>query len=148
MNFISMFFSICLNFLFKCLYRPSDFVDMNDLDLVFKQAREYVDKKEFKDLLIMGDFNFPMINWSNGNINSIRNDNGIEHKFYDTLSDTFLYQHINVPTFLMSNELSENTFYLIFTTESGSVSGADPIFVLGNIVKGHLVILFDLYFEQ
>ena len=89
-----------------------------------------------------------MINWSNGNINSIRNDNGIEHKFYDTLSDTFLYQHINVPTFLMSNELSENTFYLIFTTESGSVSGVDPKFVLGNIVKGHLVILFDLYFEQ
>ena len=89
-----------------------------------------------------------MINWSNGNINSIRNDNGIEHKFYDTLSDTFLYQHINVPTFLMSNELSENTFYLIFTTESGCVSGVDPKFVLGNIVKGHLVILFDLYFEQ
>ena len=43
----------------------------------------------------------------------------------------------------MSNELSKNTWDLIFTTESGSVSGADPIFVLGNIVKGHLVILFD-----
>ena len=83
----------------------------------------------------MGDFNFPMINWSNGNINSIRNDDGIENKFYETLSDTFLYQHVNMPTFQMSNELSENSWDLIFTTESGSVSGVDPKFVLGNIVR-------------
>jgi hypothetical protein len=125
----------------KVLDRPSDFVDMNDSDLVFNQTREYVDKRDFKDLLIMGDFNFPMINWSNGNINSIRNDNGIE--FYETLSDTFLYQHVNVPTFKMSNEMSENTLDLIFTTESSCVNGVDSKIVLGDIVKGHLVILFD-----
>jgi len=59
------------------------------------------DKGDFKDLLIMGDFNFPMINWLNGSIISIRNDNGIEHKFYETLSDTYIYQHVNVPTFQM-----------------------------------------------
>jgi hypothetical protein len=27
-------------YLVGCLYRPNDFVDMNDFDLVFKQAKE------------------------------------------------------------------------------------------------------------
>jgi hypothetical protein len=53
-------------YLVGCLYRPHEFVDMNDFDLVFKQAKEYVDEKGFKDILIMGDFNFPSISWSNG----------------------------------------------------------------------------------
>ncbi len=44
--------------------------------------------------------------------------------------------------------MSENTLDLIFTTESGSVSGVDPKFVLGNIVKGHLVILFDFILNK
>ena len=72
---------------------------MNDFDLIFKQAKEYVDEKGFKDLLIMGDFNFPSISWSNGCITEIKNENGIEHKFHETLSDTYLYQHVNVSFF-------------------------------------------------
>ena len=122
-------------YLIGCIYRPNDFVDMNDFDLVFKQARDYVDNKGFKDILIMGDFNFPLINWSNGGIESIKNDFGIEHRFSETIGDTFLYQHVNVPTFQMSNEVSVNTLDLIFTTESDSVSSVDPRFVLGNINK-------------
>ena len=78
-------------YLVGCLYRPNDFVDMNDFDLVFKQAKEYVDEKGFKDLLIMGDFNFPSIIWLNGCVAEIKNENGIEHKFTETLSDTFFY---------------------------------------------------------
>ena len=49
-------------YLAGCIYKPKDFVDINDLDLIFKQAKKYVDEK---DLLIMGDFNFPSIGWSN-----------------------------------------------------------------------------------
>jgi len=59
-------------YLVDCLYRPNDFVDMNDFDLVFQQAIEYVDEKSFKDLIIMGDFNFPSINWSNGCVSKIK----------------------------------------------------------------------------
>ena len=53
-------------YLVGCIYRPNDFIDMNDFDLVFKQAKHCVDEKGYKDLLIMGDFNFPSIQWANG----------------------------------------------------------------------------------
>ena len=53
-------------YLVGCIYRPGGFKDMGDMDSVFKHAREYVDQKGFKDLLIMGDFNFPQISWTNG----------------------------------------------------------------------------------
>jgi hypothetical protein len=86
-------------YLIGCIYRPKEFVDMNDFDLIFKHAREYVDRKGVKELLIMGDFNFPLINWSNGYVSAIAKEIGIGHNFSRTLSDTFLYQHVNSPTF-------------------------------------------------
>ena len=96
----------------------------------------------------MGDFNFPSIQWANGYIVEIKNENGVDHKFNDILSETFLYQHVNVPTFQMSNYEATNTLDLIFTTQSGSVSAIDPRFVLGNINKGHLVIFFDFILKN
>ena len=48
-------------YLIGCLYRASNFVEMADLDVVFKHARHFVDNEGFKDVLIMGDFNFPLI---------------------------------------------------------------------------------------
>jgi hypothetical protein len=71
-------------YLVGCIYRPSCFKDMNDMDSVFKQARDYVDEKGFKDLLIMGDFNFPAMTWLNGTVASIKNESGIEHRFSET----------------------------------------------------------------
>jgi hypothetical protein len=121
---------------------------MNDLNLVFKKTKYYVDKKGYKDLLIAGDFNFPSIVWSNGYITNIKNENGIEHNFSETLSNTYLYQHVNVPTFQMTNNSATNTLDLIFTTQSGSISAIDPRSVLGNINKGHLVIFFNFIFKS
>jgi len=64
-------------YLIGCIYRPNDFTDMLEMETVFNLAREYVDKNGFKDLLIMGDFNFPSIGWSNGIVTSI--ESGIEN---------------------------------------------------------------------
>ncbi|XP_065658559.1 uncharacterized protein LOC136083080 [Hydra vulgaris] len=135
-------------YLVGCIYRPNDFVDMSDLDLVFKKTKDYIDIKGYKDLLITGDFNFPSIVWSNGYITNIKNENGIEHNFSDTLTRTYLYQHVNVPTFQISNNSATNTLDLIFTTQSGSICAIDPSSVLGNINKGHLVIFFDFIIKS
>jgi hypothetical protein len=94
----------------------------------------------------MGDFNFTSINWSNGTFSSIKKENCIEHRLSEILSDTFLYQHVNVQTFQLSNDMAFNILDLIFTTESGSVFAVDPRFVLGNISRGHLVIFFEFVF--
>ncbi|ESN92775.1 hypothetical protein HELRODRAFT_164888 [Helobdella robusta] len=126
-------------YLIGCIYRPDYFVDMDDLELVLKQAKSYVNGKGFKDVLKMGDFNFPFIGWSNGSIVSIKNVSGIEHKFSDIISETFFYQHVDVPTFQKSSGVTENILDLIFTKESGNICSVDPIFVLGNISQGHLI---------
>ncbi|XP_065665615.1 uncharacterized protein LOC136087036 [Hydra vulgaris] len=90
------------------------------------------------------DFNFPSIVWSNGYITNIKN--GIEHNFSETFTRIYLYQHVNVPTFKMSNNSATNTLDLILITQSGSVR--DPRSVLGNINKGHLVIFFDFIIKS
>ncbi len=130
-------------YLIGCIYRPNDFIDILEFEVAFGLAREYVDKNGFKDLLIMGDFNFPEIGWSNGCVVSILNENGIEHKFADILNENFLYQHVNIPTFQLSDELTDNTLDLIFTTQSSSVCAIESKFVLGNIKRGHLVLGFE-----
>jgi len=91
---------------------------------------------------------FHQFKWSNGYVSEIKNENGIEHNFSETLRETFLYQHVNLPTFQMSNESAVNTLDLIFTSQSGSVCAIDPKFVLGNINKGHLVIFFNLVLKN
>ncbi|XP_065664755.1 uncharacterized protein LOC136086386 [Hydra vulgaris] len=125
------------------LPRPNDFLNIAEFDVVFGLARKYIDKNKFKDLLIMGDFNFPSINWSNGCVDAISNENGTEYEFIDVLNDNFFYQRINIPTFQLSYEQLGSTLDLIFTTQSASVNEIDSKFVLGNITRGHLSICFS-----
>ena len=72
-------------YLVGCIYRPNDFVDMNNFDLVLKKTKDHVDKRGNKDLLITGDFNFPSIVRSSRYITKNKSENGIEHNFSKTL---------------------------------------------------------------
>ena len=63
-----------------------------------------------KHALIMGDFNFPNINWHEHSC-----DNNSE-KFLELIEDCFLHQHVTEPT------RGNNILDLIFTTEEGMVS--------------------------
>ena len=47
-------------------------------------------------LLLMGDFNFPDIDWSNNSV--IGSSNSLTSKFFDITQDLFLTQHIFQPT--------------------------------------------------
>nr|XP_047122999.1 uncharacterized protein LOC124806284 [Hydra vulgaris] len=49
------------------------------------------------------------------------------------LIDTCLYQHVNTPTFQISNEIAVSILDLIFTTESGKVCAIDTQFTLDEI---------------
>ena len=48
---------------------------------------------ENDDILILGDFNMPHINWDNWNGRT-----GLETEFIDTLQDNFMFQHIDRPS--------------------------------------------------
>ena len=107
---------------------------MNDIEKVFSQARNYVDVKNFKDILIMGDFNFLSIDSSNCGVTAIKKNNCIEEYFCDILNDNFFYQHVNIPTFQKSIDVLVNILDLILTTESGTVAAVETSFILGYLV--------------
>ena len=126
-------------YLIGCIYRPSNFVDMNDVQMVMNSAREYIDKHGFKNILIVGDFNLPNIKWSNGYINEIQaGENSIENKFKNVINDNFLVQHIDEPTFQLSNGNYSNTLDLVFSADEESVSAVEYLPALSNVSKAHL----------
>jgi hypothetical protein len=53
--------------------------------------------KGYSHILIMGDFNYPDIDWENWNTKG-DNTNSHEYKFVETIQDNFLYQHTRKPT--------------------------------------------------
>ena len=68
-------------YLVGCIYRPDGFVEMNDFERFFTHAKNYVDAKNFKDILIMVGFNFPSIDWSKSGVTAVKKDNCIEEYF-------------------------------------------------------------------
>ena len=59
----------------------------------------------------MREFNFTKLCWSNGYVSYISSDTVIEYEFFHTLNENYLYQRFNIPTFQLSNEKCEKTFY-------------------------------------
>ncbi len=109
------------NYLIGCIYRPSVFTDLDDVRMVLSNAKDYVDKNGFDDLLIMGDFNFANIKWLSGFVEEINaGENSIENRFKDIVNDLFMIQHVMQPTFQLSNSVLNNTLDLIFTTQQES----------------------------
>jgi hypothetical protein len=135
-------------YLIGCLYRPGEHPFIDDFELVFTRAREYVDNEGYKELLVMGDFNLPSVQWADGDAISIKDDNSSGNRFCELIGDSFLYQHVNMPTFQLSNGVETSTLDLIFTTESGAVSALKTSFVQGNIDRGHFVLFFDFVLKN
>ena len=68
------------------VYRAPDSPTIND-EVMYKLFDSIYDKK----VLIMGDFNFPELNWCDRNILDI------SHPFIDCISSNFLDQYCNEP---------------------------------------------------
>jgi len=129
-------------YLVGCIYKPPDFTDMQDFGEVFRKIKDYADRKCFKDILIMGDINYPEVVWTNGIISMINSESSNVRKFCGIVNKSFLIQHVCSPTFQMANGTTENTLDLIFTTEESNFFELLDIGILGEIRKAHLIIKF------
>jgi len=66
----------------------------------------------FHHFLLMGDFNFPEINWNISRVNAA--DNHPAESFWNCIQDLFLHQHVLDPTHYRHGQIA-NTLDLVFT---------------------------------
>jgi hypothetical protein len=99
--------------------------------------------KEYSHILIMGDFNYPKINWKQWTSSGDKDADA----FLGCIRHSYLYQHVT--EFTRTKENSEpSTLDLIFTNEEGMVDDTRITSPLGH--SDHCVITFKFrcYFEQ
>ena len=70
-------------------------------------------------LLLMGDFNFPDINWVDSHCSS--SSTSLSAKFLDVIQDSFLTQHVEEPTRHQPDQQS-SVLDLIITRDSNSIT--------------------------
>jgi len=88
--------------------------------------------------LLMGDFNFPDVNWHNHAVNEDASSDRTD--FFDCVNDCFLSQHVLQPT--RSNSILD----LVLTREPHLVSNVEVMEYLGN--SDHNMVTFSVHHEQ
>ena len=95
--------------------------------------------KGYSHILIMGDFNYPDIDWENWNTKG-NNTNSHEYKFVETIQDNFLHQHTRKPTRWRGTD-TPHILDLIITNEETMISNFKHVSPLGK--SDHCVLNFD-----
>ena len=115
------------------LYRsPGSSVSENNM---FIEQFSTVMKEKHSHLLIIGDFNFPEIDWSLQISNASRNHPS--HDFISCYKDSFLYQHVTQPTHYRAQQ-NANILDVIMTNQNDMV---DSLQYREPIGKSHHVVL-------
>ena len=104
------------SFLLGVVYRSLMSSEANDVSLMkaLTQARNF----DAAHLLIVGDFNFPRVNWSNW---SSPEGDVVGNNFLEALDDLLLFQHVDTPTRKHLGQLS-SILNLVLSDEEYSVS--------------------------
>ena len=94
--------------------------------------------KEVSDdnVLVMGDFNFPEINWTSSTVNASGNTESA--KFFESVEDSFLSQHVQFPTRGLS------VLDLVLTRDPDLVSNVQVMSNLG--CSDHNMIAFSIHY--
>ena len=90
-------------------------------------------------LMIVGDFNFPQIDWEAA-LSQAANSHS-SHSFLEIIQDHFLFQHVRKPTRFRLGE-TPSVLDLILTTEEGMVRNLEHLPGLGR--SDHVVLQFTL----
>ena len=97
-----------------------------------------LNKTEYSHLLVMGDYNYPGIEWDTWNV---KGDSTVsqEYKFLESVQDGYLFQHITKPTRWRGAD-SANVLDLVFTNEEHMISDIEYQSPLGK--SDHCVVKF------
>jgi hypothetical protein len=124
-----------------CIYKSPN-SDKENLPLLNKMIIEASQMKQFSHLLIMGDFNYSKLDWTNWNSNGDKEGDA----FMESIRDSFLYQHVEGYT--LTRENSEPSIIdLIFTNEDDMVDRIVHESPLEHSDHCGLLFKFNCYYE-
>ena len=95
--------------------------------------------KKYSHRCLVGDFNFPTVNWRNWTLPHIEESK--EERFLDTLRDSFLYQHVTEPTRCRGTN-TPSIIDLILSGDENQISNLEYLSPLGK--SDHSVLSFSV----
>ena len=127
--------------LFACIYRsPTKTAHSDDNNNKLNSLiKEIASSKNHSHKCIVGDFNFPTINWNNWTTPHMEESK--EEKFLDALRDSFLHQHVDEPTRCRGTD-DPSIVDLILTSEANQLNNLDYLSPLGK--SDHCVLTFSV----
>ena len=110
------------------IYRSPNSSQENNLKLL--KLISYFARVSKSNMIIMGDFNFPRISWSDLHAPL----HSIEEKFVEVTLDSFMFQHVTEPTRCRDGQAS-NMLDLVFTKEEemSTISALAPLWAIVTI---------------
>lgn len=131
------------NLLVGCIYKSPSCDKQNLLELR-KLLSNTVDlSRKFSHILILGDFNFPKIDW-----NTWYSENDKESElFIECVRDSYLHQHITTPTRSRLHQ-GPNVLDLVFTNEEDMIKDVTYESPLGKSDHCVLTFQYHCYYEK
>ena len=109
-----------------------------------KKGQEIISKKQFSHRCLVGDFNFPDINWKHWTTN--HDENSKEVRFIETLRDCYMFQHNDQYTRRRGND-NPSLIDLILTDEALQVSQITQHSPLGKSDHNVITFTFNCYLD-
>jgi len=125
-----------------CIYRSPSSSAEND-SKINNKMKSVCASGDASHILIMGDFNYPNINWDT--VSSATSS--AEKLFIDAVNDSYLFQHVSSPTRARGNQCP-SILDLIFTNEEGMVSSLLLLAPLGKSDHGLLSFQLHCYMDK
>ena len=124
-----------------CIYRSESGTEENNRNLsaMIREATS----KSYSHILMMGDFNYPDINWKNWMTKSENTENQ-DFRFIECIRDNFLSQHVQEPTRVRGND-TPNLLDLVFTNERNMIDSIEYQSPLGKSDHSVLSFKFKCY---
>ena len=119
------------------VYRSEGGGEENNMELL--ETINKICQENFEFTIIMGDFNYPGIDW--GLMEAKGHGNNTENKFLECIQDNYLFQLVGSPTRWRGDD-KPNLLDLILTNEEGLVESLEIQSPLGK--SDHCVIAFNI----
>ena len=131
--------------LFGCIYRsPTPSTTSKDNNASLNKLLLTISKSKYSHVCLVGDFNYKHINWKN--LSTPKSDISDEHKFLESVKDSFLHQHVDTPTRRRRND-DPSLLDLVLTDESMQISQFEHLAPLGKSDHNMLSFEFDCYVD-